>query len=418
MAHNIFKIIWTERRSNGWILLELILAFTILWFCSDYLLHSFRLYIEPKGYNIENCYLISFGEREGGESPSREDMEAMILTAKERINRFPGVKYTTTSIDFHPYSDSWYSDILTIDTISRQVQYRKVDSDYFNVFNIELQAGEIFDSNDPSLFNRTIIVAPEADNRLYGKDINELINFRPISEEDKESPARILGVTKPIKMHEFASYTPVRYIPLSMKDIYFFRMVSFCIRVEPMADKQFSKQFSETMREQLDFGKYYLSSIKSFKEERDKYMRNKGFEEQFTTVFAMIMFLLSCIFLGMIGTFWIRVKNRTEEIGIRCAMGSSKIGIKRYFITESLILVFISSIPAAIIAFNLYYFSIIQSMNIVPSIDREGNITEISQLIGIYLLTLFITSVIVTLATWYPAKRAAKIEVAEALHYE
>ena len=418
MIHNIFKIVWTERKNNIWILLELILVFSILWFCSDYLLYSFRLYIEPKGYSINHCYMIEFAEKNGAEDLLEEEMETMLLSIKERINRFPGVEYTTIAIN-HPYGGNTISGPFTLGSLNRpNTQHRKVDSDYFNVFGIKLQAGEIFDNNSLTLSEEIIIIAPEGNNKLLGKSVNELINLNFIPEDEKERPIRIIGITEPTKMHEFAPYTPIKYTSLSMREVYSPEGAHFCIRVDPKADKQFAEQFSEKMRGQLNFDKYHFSAIRSFEEVRDEYMRNNGIQEQFRIIFIVVMFLLSCIFLGMIGTFWIRVKNRTEEIGIRCAMGSSKIGIKRYFITESLILVLISSIPAAIIAFNLYYFSIIQSMNIVPSIEREGNIIEISQLIGIYLLTLFITSAIVTLATWYPAKRAAKIEVAEALHYE
>ena len=36
MIRHILKIIWNERRSNLWILLEYTLVFSVLWFCCDY----------------------------------------------------------------------------------------------------------------------------------------------------------------------------------------------------------------------------------------------------------------------------------------------------------------------------------------------------------------------------------------------
>ena len=416
MVRSIFKIVWAERKNNRWILLELILVFSILWFCSDYLLYSFRLYIEPNGYSIDHCYRISFDGNDRSFSTIEESDSLLFTAAIDRISRYPGVLYISAS-SYYPYSrnGSMLNVGLETATLSR-IHTKEVDKDYFNVFNITFQAGNGYDIDN--INNQTVVVAPGKGNRLLGIDAEELINLKIVEGNDKNH-LRISGVTRRIKLREFTSYEPVIYT--SITDLIQKRLgwwSTFCIRVDPKADKQFAERFTEAMKNQLDFGEYYFSNIESFKNIRDRYMSDTGILEQFRIIFIVVIFLLSCIFLGMIGTFWIRVKNCTEEIGIRCAMGSSKIGIKRYFITESLILVLTASIPATIIALNLHYFGIVQSMNIIPSVNRDGNMIEIWQLLGVYLLTLFIISTIVALATWYPAKRAAKIEVAEALHYE
>ena len=49
MIRHIFKIIWNERKTNAWIVLEYILVFCVLWFCVDYLYYMGKCYWEPVG---------------------------------------------------------------------------------------------------------------------------------------------------------------------------------------------------------------------------------------------------------------------------------------------------------------------------------------------------------------------------------
>lgn len=113
MIKHISKIIWTERKINAWILLELILVFCILWFCTDYLYFTTKRYLEPKGFDIEHTYRIGISMKEEGQAISasndsikKQEMLNDIWTIYDRIKRYPATEYISYSQSAHPYSGS------------------------------------------------------------------------------------------------------------------------------------------------------------------------------------------------------------------------------------------------------------------------------------------------------------------------
>lgn len=60
MIKQIFKIIWNQRRSNGWIWMELLVVFVALWYLVDMFVVQFYSYSRPLGYDITNCWRLSF----------------------------------------------------------------------------------------------------------------------------------------------------------------------------------------------------------------------------------------------------------------------------------------------------------------------------------------------------------------------
>ena len=52
MIHSILHQIWNQRRSNGWLFAELLIVFTLMWYCVDVLYgfaHAERIHNHPSG---------------------------------------------------------------------------------------------------------------------------------------------------------------------------------------------------------------------------------------------------------------------------------------------------------------------------------------------------------------------------------
>ena len=54
MIKHIFKIIWAQRKSNGWILGELVIVMCALWFMMDKLWVELQYLIFEKSNKVEN----------------------------------------------------------------------------------------------------------------------------------------------------------------------------------------------------------------------------------------------------------------------------------------------------------------------------------------------------------------------------
>ena len=61
MIKHILKIIWNQRRSNGWIFTELLVVVAILWVMMDSMLLDQYTYHSSLGFDIRNTYKIQLG---------------------------------------------------------------------------------------------------------------------------------------------------------------------------------------------------------------------------------------------------------------------------------------------------------------------------------------------------------------------
>ena len=58
MIKKLFVQIKNERILNLWLVLELLLVSVVMWYIVDYLYTHAATYLEPRGFDIEHCYLI------------------------------------------------------------------------------------------------------------------------------------------------------------------------------------------------------------------------------------------------------------------------------------------------------------------------------------------------------------------------
>lgn len=422
MIKQIFKIIWVERKTNVWILLELILVFCILWFCCDYMFFTVKRYFQPQGFDIEHTYRINISTKdEGKEILNSDDEEAKkkiqedIWAIYDRIKQYPAVEYISYSNSAFPYSGSWSSTNIMQDSVSVNMQIKRVTPDFFNVFKINIISGMSF-TWENSVAGKPVIISADKDN-LFGKQSPEKIQYINRNKDNKEDKDNVIGIANRSKRSEFEEYNVIAYYPMKKDDQNIAKYREICIRVKPEADKNFEEVFTKNMRSQLELGHYYLSSVTSIEEDRDNYMDWTGYSNNFKSIYSISTFLIVNIFLGIVGTFWFRVQSRRSEIGLRIAMGSTKNGVKRIFISETFLLLFLASLVAAVICVNISIGDILKDIN-VPVPERGEEKVRVVQHFINYAITFVFLAAITFVAVWYPARKAAKTQPAEALKDE
>ena len=119
-------------------------------------------------------------------------------------------------------------------------------------------------------------------------------------------------------------------------------------------------------------------------------------------------FLLVNIFLGLLGTFWFRTQQRRAEIALMMALGASKRVMFVRLISEGILLLAVVTPLALIINFNIAY----------AELTPLWNLTSLS--VGRFFISAFIAFALmllmIILGIWFPARKAMKIQLAEALH--
>ena len=422
MVRHIFKIIWNERKTNSWIILEYVLVFCILWFCCDYLYYIGKSYYEPLGFDINNTYSIRMVEKQPNEYPpdyeikeiTEEENYSYAMTLTERLKQYTGIEYVSLSSASMPYSySSTYSSFLiNSDTILQGFRMRYVSSEFFDVFRIKLTKGNVFDWKDPASKNQ-VLISPDR-NGYFGKTPSY-----PVSEvyklAYKEELYTIIGVTEKLKSRFLEKYENTIFTPSERRMI---RVnTEIAIRIHPNAAKGFEERFTKDMKEQLNIGPYKFVEISSIKALQNSNMEQSGINDNLKSVYIITLFLIINIFLGIIGTFWYRTESRKSDIGLRIALGSSKRKIKTFLYTETIFLLTISAFIGVNICVNIGQTDLLTALGI-PKANHEQIGAGIEQYFINFGLTFLFLAAISLLAVWYPARQSSNMHPAEALHEE
>lgn len=420
MIKQIFKQIWTERRQNSWLLLELAVVFFFLLLMMDFLWGKVKNYMEPKGFDIENTYVLKLKTLESiaphYTDPAQLESTPMqdLLSIADRIKLYPDIEALSVSIYSAPYSMGGFWTGLRVDTVkSSSVRARNVTASYFDVFRIRTMDDQPVNIGEAA-YGRIILTEDMAD-LLYGnarEAAGKEIAYDGNQEDSLEY--RVVTVSNRLKRQEFYPYEQAFFEILSTtrleewgknNDITRFDL---CVRIKPGSTQHFQDNFMAEMGDRLRENNVYVASIISSDKLRDDVVGKMIREDVLLMTYVMI-FVLITVFMGVFGTFWLRTRQRKGEIGIRMAMGANQATIRRSMVLESLCLVLIVILPATIVYLNLLSAEILDVWRVPFTLGR---------VLIAFFTALTVMAVIVVSGTSWPARRAASVPPVEALRDE
>ena len=417
MIKQIFKIIWNERRTNLLIFVQYLVVFVVLWFCFDYMYYMTRMVTESHGYDIDHVYLIEMKQKQPSTVTAEEKYE-LARTFEDRVLKYPGVESMSFSWAAVPYGlrnrkNQYYINGDT--TVMHNVDVREVTPSFFDVFKVKVEHGRIFNPDDNDA-QYQVMLSPDKKYRFGNKDASHPVaEVKSLTSYSDRRPREVVGITERQKNNFFDPHFNGVYFSYRHEQLDLARS-QLAIRVSPEADKDFVARFRKDMKQQLQLGPYYLSSVTSLSKMRSIYERF-GYTDSINSMYAVTLFLMLNVFLCIIGTFWFRTQARRNEIGLRIALGSSKRKVRAMLYAEAFQLLLLASIPAAYICLNLGGTELISSLGI-PTADRvRGDIGWEQDIIN-YVLTFAFLAVITALAIWYPARLSTNMSPAEALREE
>ena len=132
---------------------------------------------------------------------------------------------------------------------------------------------------------------------------------------------------------------------------------------------------------------------------------------------ALMAFLGLNILLCVMGTFWYRVRMRRGEIGLRMAIGSPREEIRSQMAREGICLLLMATPLALLIEAQ---FVMVGYLDIPKGTLPEHYWPAILPLrfLLVNILTWILLAIVILLAVWLPASKAAEMEPAEALRYD
>ncbi|MCD7963761.1 MAG: FtsX-like permease family protein [Rikenellaceae bacterium] len=420
MLQHILKIIWKERKTNLWIILEYVLIFCVLWFCCDYISSIYQTYKSNPGFDYSDTYQIKVQQKPGGDY----DRYGIAMTFLDRIKRHRNVEAVTIGMGM-PYGNYNMQVAVSVneDAISYPVHKASVTPEFFDVFKIPIVSGKIFDWPYEGENPPVVLTAYKNDYFDGGWSENTSIPMSHIKylvepQETDSIVMNIVGTTgRIIDTYRLDNgMVSTAYVPLFRSDVNLGRN-QIVVRVKPGTDKFFPERFREEVAEQLSIDPYYLASIESMNSVRNAMAENVGITGKLNSTYSVTIFLIINVFIGILGTFWFRVQVRKSEIGLRRAIGVSKSRISIMMISETLILLSISSVIGLGICLILSAGGVIEALN-VPMIDR--NVWKIgwTQDLLNFIVTFGFLTILSIGAVLYPALSAASTQPVDVLRSE
>ena len=405
MTKKLLTQIKNEWLSNLWLALELLVVSVVMWYVVDYLYTRAATYLEPRGFNIEHCYLIELGELTP-KSPdympdkSRDDTHADIAELVERLRRRPEVEAVSLSQNSYPYNGSNSSGEVRYDTLQSPewTIRRMVTPDFVRVFRYQGTRGETPERGE--------FLASDNLYRKYDHKLTEFVGKRFQLFGDTTKTYQLGAALQNVRYHDY-DQARSSYCFLAKQSFYYVGL-ELCVRVREGQDNNFITKLKEDSESQFRIGNLFISEIRSFHDIR------RNFQQAWTNDirnYVMGMgFLLLNIFLGLLGTFWFRTQQRRSEIALHKAHGATDGAIFRRLLSEGLLLLAVVTPIALVIDWNLAHMEL--------NSWRNGTTLEWDRLLLCAGISFVLMALMIAIGIGIPARKAMKVQPAEALHDE
>jgi hypothetical protein len=430
MLKSIFTQILNRKRSNSWVVVELLLVFILVWYITDYFFVLSYNYNIPNYRDTRHTWQVNLAEYPDmhplyhSEENTGKVLEANFARILQTIRNSPDVEAVSISDrSSEPGSGMFYGvSLCSLNDTSRyengQAIWLDPQSDFFRVFGYTTDKGKTpvstsdFDWGNPN----GIVIGYSVAKRLFPDGLaigKELTNWH------KTKNYVVLGIVDDTKRFDYERPQNTFYMAFR-SDSSNLRNAKISIRSKAsIPDAFFKETFKEEMENRLQIGNFYLKSIVSYgKIATDTKNRFGMTNEIRQRTYLMIFFLLN-ILLCVMGTFWYRIYTRREETGIRKAMGSTNRNIRNILLSEGLCLLTMAMLPAMIIEFQFVHADLIETLGQTDA--NKGDYLPDRTFLRFLItngITWVVMMVVIVAAIWLPARKAAAMPPAEALHYE
>jgi predicted permease len=289
--------------------------------------------------------------------------------------------------------------------------YDIVSPEYFTVFRIPLLRGRMFTIHDDGGAPGVVLISETMARQYWPKGgaIGARITIgKGVGPEFAEPARQIVGVVGDARNGGLDSNPPpIMYIPVSQVPDGVTALNShvtplqFAIRTR-VAPFSLSAEIQKALRDAS--GGLPVGNVESMDQIDAESTASTNFNMTLLTIFAALALSLAAI--GIYGLMAYSVQQRTQEIGIRIALGASPQNVRRMVVRQGMGLAFAGVVigVAAGLALSRYMATLIYG---VKTWDPATFISVVLVLTAVGLL-----------ASYIPARRAMRVDPMVALRYE
>jgi putative ABC transport system permease protein len=346
-----------------------------------------------------------------------EGVDQIIRTSVERLRAVPGVVAASATCCVPLQGGYGLPFVIVGRPLPEQQpfhgggQWMNIAPGYFDVFRIPIKRGRDFNERDTGAAPRVVIVN-EAFANQYFKDSDPigqqlLIGRGVMREFATESERQIIGVVGDTRNQGLNSNPqPAMYVPQAQVPD---AANALNTRLAPMGwvvrtqgePYLLSTQIQEALRQATGLP---VSDVRSMAEVVSRSTSRQQFNMWLMSVFGVCALLLAAI--GIYGLMAYSVEQRTQEIGIRLALGADASSVKNMVVRQGMIVAVIGIVIGLGSAFGLA--RLMQTM-LFGVTTRDPWVFA-----GVPVLLTLVALV----AVWLPAHRASRVDPVVALRYE
>jgi predicted permease len=346
-------------------------------------------------------------------------LDGLYRNIKERLSQIPGVQSVSFSL-YSPMSDMNWSSGISIEGRPPSpnpedfdgASWLRVSSNYFETVGTPLIRGRVIDDRDTATSRHVAVINETFAKKFFPKD-DPLGKHFGLGDASHRADYEIVGVVGDAKYQDARDVPwPTFFRPLLQMETFKDPAdQSAEVRSNSIHDIELHvigrpQNLQPLIRETLANIDPNLPVVDmfTFGEQVGRNFNQERLISRLATLFGVLALALACI--GLYGVLAYSVARRTQEIGVRMALGAARSGILRMVLGEALLLAGIGvaiGVPCALVANQLL-------TNMLFGLKA----TNPTVLMAATALLLFVAA----LAAYLPAHRASAVDPMVALRYE
>ena len=391
MIRHLCKLVWNRKKANTLTAFQIFISFLIVFITASLAVDKANTYRQPLGFSYENRWVVEFREDRTRLAPSETKAPSRrhIYQALEEFDWVESVAVANNGAI--PYSNTRLG---AFSKEGKMVGFGEVSDEFHEVSDLDLVSGRWFSEEDAALDWDPLVITQPLSEALFGHE-------DPIGQQVEEwgwdeGDGRVVGVVSAYRRRgEFSEDNFFILARLEDDDHH----TRFLVKVRPDTPLAAQEQIFKRLKA---IAPWYIVDITTLEEERAS-----SFKLTLTYLFAagvVSVLVLGMVALSLSGVLWQRTTLRTEEIGLRRALGGSAASIYAQLTGEMLVVASIGVIAGLLLVLQL---------PLLELLDYTG---------GIYALSIALAALIiyglVIVCSLYPGRLACRIRPVEALHHE